>query len=127
MYRLVGITETLSFRYDHHNHLLSEAHNITSELLDTLEITATTAASFQGSIFEKYGESSWWPHIVCPAASLLMGSYGLPPSALRNFGLIVLGEVFAMFLSLYQQVNVEFLNFEATGLGVPGNTSTGDI
>lgn len=38
------------------------------------------------------GLSRWVPYIFCPAASLVMGSYGLPPSTARNILLISLGE-----------------------------------
>ncbi|RYP62971.1 hypothetical protein DL771_009498 [Monosporascus sp. 5C6A] len=89
--RLVDVTEGLSTRYDHHTELLHRAQNMTSEILSTLQDTAASA-SFIGDSFSKHDSAnSWWPYIWCPAASLVMGSYGLPPSALRNLGLLALG------------------------------------
>ncbi|RYP29346.1 hypothetical protein DL767_006762 [Monosporascus sp. MG133] len=90
--RLVDVTEGLSTKYDDHTELLYRARNMTSDILSTLEDTAASA-SFIGDSFSKHDSaSSWWPYIWCPAASLVMGSYGLPPSALRNLGLLALGQ-----------------------------------
>ncbi|RYP75784.1 hypothetical protein DL769_003740 [Monosporascus sp. CRB-8-3] len=90
--RLVDVTEGLSTKYDDHTELLHRAQNVTSEILDTLEDTAASV-SFIGDSFSKHDSaSSWWPYIWCPAATLVMGSYGLPPSALRNLGLLALGQ-----------------------------------
>lgn len=45
-----------------------------------------------------YSRSSWWPYLVCPAVTLVMGSYGLPPSVLRNMGLIALGQFIGLLI-----------------------------
>ncbi|RYP50877.1 hypothetical protein DL768_003712 [Monosporascus sp. mg162] len=94
--RLVDVTEGLSTKYDHHTELLHRAQNMTSDILSTLEDTAATA-SFIGDSFSKHDSaSSWWPYIWCPAVSLVMGSYGLPPSVLRNLGLLALAALAAL-------------------------------
>ena len=38
------------------------------------------------------GMISWWPYVVCPVFTVGLGSYGLPPSPMRNLGLMMLGE-----------------------------------
>ncbi|KAI0120623.1 hypothetical protein BJ170DRAFT_589033 [Xylariales sp. AK1849] len=92
MLRLVDITENLSRTYDGHAGLLHHAQNMTNEIFDTLQSAATSAATVGDAINKKSSATSWWPYIWCPAASLVMGSYGLPPSALRNLGLVALGK-----------------------------------
>ncbi|RYP59475.1 hypothetical protein DL770_010186 [Monosporascus sp. CRB-9-2] len=89
--RLVDVTEGLSTKYDDHTELLHRAQNMTSDILSTLEDTAASAFSIGDSFSKHDSAGSWWPYIWCPAASLVMGSYGLPPSALRNLGLLALG------------------------------------
>lgn len=70
-----------------------EASNILADKLVTvLDAAATSAESFQSSMVSRMGLSGWWPFLYCPTVSLLLGSYGLPPSFLRNIGLFGLGE-----------------------------------
>ena len=108
MSRLIGITETLSTHHDSHTHMLLQAQNITNDILDTLESTVSSATGIKGSLLQDSTISRWWPHIVYPAASLVMGSYGLPPSTFRNLGLVALGESFAQLLTVYNRWNWEF-------------------
>lgn len=91
MTHLIEITEVLSNNYDHHTHLLNLAQNMTIEMLDTLEDTAVSAAAISIEFSKQSSAISWWPYIWCPAASLVMGSYGLPPSAMRNLVLVAMG------------------------------------
>lgn len=58
-----------------------------------LDNAATSASVFNDSIFTSLKLSRLWPYIVCPAASLIMGSYGLEPSAVRNIWLVGLGQL----------------------------------
>ncbi|KAI0026167.1 hypothetical protein F4780DRAFT_718787 [Xylariomycetidae sp. FL0641] len=105
MQRLIGISENLAARYDEHTNLLHQAQNITNEILDSLDDTAASAATISNSFLNLSGSSSWWPYVWCPAASLVLGSYGLPPSALRNFGLVALGESMGFALSSFQSLS----------------------
>lgn len=91
MQRLISITENLAVKYDDHTSLLHQARNITNDILETLEDTAAEAANVGNSILKQSSGSSWWPYVWCPAASLVLGSYGLPPSAMRNLVLLTLG------------------------------------
>ncbi|KAJ9133087.1 Nuclear fusion protein KAR5 [Pleurostoma richardsiae] len=93
MTRLLTISERLSSKYKDHTYRLNEATNMTNSLLQKLEKAASSAASFG------MGKSKWWPHIVCPVTTLLLGSYGLPPSLLRNFLLLCLGELVGLAVS----------------------------
>ncbi len=119
MNRLINVTENLSAKYDDHTQLLDQANNKTYEVLDTLEATAAKAASVNESLQQESKSSGWWPYIVCPTASLVMGSYGLPPSAFRNLGLLALGEVIGFMVSSAKHIDTEFL-FSATGKIVNG-------
>ena len=83
--------EDLSSRYDDHSLLLYQAQNITSTILETLEATASSANIIGESLSSWGSGSSWWPYIWCPTVTLIVGSYGLPPSSLRNLGLLALG------------------------------------
>ncbi|KAI1387237.1 uncharacterized protein F4822DRAFT_429991 [Hypoxylon trugodes] len=104
MQRLVNVAENLTAKYDDHTNLLHQAQNITDELLDNLEDMAVSATYIGESILRRPSDSSWWPYIWCPAASLVLGSYGLPPSATRNIALLVRGEVLGYTISSIQSL-----------------------
>ncbi|KAI8623030.1 hypothetical protein F5Y19DRAFT_468834 [Xylariaceae sp. FL1651] len=93
MQRLLDISDTLVNKYDAHTDLLEQAHNITIEILDALGDTAASAAIVGEVLLGHRSLTAWWPYIWCPAASLIMGSYGLPPSVPRNIALVALGEL----------------------------------
>ncbi|KAI1769397.1 hypothetical protein GGR53DRAFT_461557 [Hypoxylon sp. FL1150] len=105
MQRLVYFVENLTTEFNDHTDVLHQARNITNEIRDTLEDTAASANYVGKSFFKQSSTSSWWPYIWGPAASLVLGSYGLPPSASRNIALLTFGEVagfaFSSFRSLY--------------------------
>ena len=90
--RLENIADSLSMKYGAHEGSLDAAQQRAEELSNTLATAATSATAFEGYFSRGSGWMGWWPYIYCPAASLLMGSYGLPPSTARNFILISLGE-----------------------------------
>jgi hypothetical protein len=109
--RLIVASETLSTKHEDHAYLLRQASNITTEILDTLEETASAVTHIGKSVFESSVSSSWWPYMICPAVSLVMGSYGLPPSIFRNLGLLALGEVVAYMISSYEEIKMAFDSF----------------
>jgi len=104
MDRLVTATETLSANFKDHSSMLKQANNITNDILDALEETAAVAASMNESFFMSVSTRSWWPFVVFPTASLVMGSYGLPPSIVRNLGLLAFGEAVGFVVSSYDQL-----------------------
>lgn len=63
-------------------------------MLETLDEASAIATTVRGSIGGNQDIFAWWPYIVCPVFSLVLGSYRLPPSGIRNLGLVVLGKYF---------------------------------
>ncbi|KAI0386445.1 hypothetical protein F5Y04DRAFT_290077 [Hypomontagnella monticulosa] len=104
MQRLTTMTEGLTTTYDDHTELLNQARNLTDEILGSLEETAASV-TYVGNSIKQSPTSSWWPYVWCPAASLILGSYGLPPSATRNLVLIALGEVAGLTVSSIQSIH----------------------
>lgn len=95
-------------KHEDHAYLLRQATNITTELLDTLEDTASAATRIRKSVFDSSVSGTWWPYMICPAISLVMGSYGLPPSILRNLGLIAVGEAFGFAIASFDDIKRTF-------------------
>lgn len=87
----------LSQRFGEHVQLLTAAQNVTDDIFLTLMEAASSAETVKTS-FLMHGEwVEWWPYVICPVASLVMGSYGLPPSIVRNLVLIVVGSLRGIF------------------------------
>ncbi len=103
MDRLVTAAEQLSTKFETHSTMLKQANNITNDILDALEETAIMA-SWMSESFLAATTKSWWPFVVFPTASLVLGSYGLPPSILRNIGLLAFGEVVGFIVSSSDQL-----------------------
>lgn len=101
--RLATATEQLATKFEDHSSMLKQANNITNDILDALEETAAVATWMNQSFFSNIAARSWWPFVLFPTASLIMGSYGLPPSIFRNIGLLVFGELIAFVVSTYEQ------------------------
>ena len=100
----------LSSQHNDHLQLLNTAKNTTDDILDTLEVAASSATSFNDSFFKNSVVRSWWPYLICPAATLFLGSYGLAPSVFRNLGLLALGEVVGFTISSLDYLSTKFLN-----------------
>lgn len=99
MDHLIMTAENLTNTYHHHSELLDQAQEKTEVILQTLNKASESASAVQSSIGTP-GWAGWWPFVVCPTLSLMMGSYGLPPSIFRNLGLIALGLTQCLCLSL---------------------------
>lgn len=93
------MTQTFSNNLNDHTIILAQASNETSGILDKLEATAAASTTIQQSYVARSAAAGWWPYFACPVISIIMGSYGLPPSILRNFGLFAFGEVVGLFYS----------------------------
>lgn len=105
--RLVETTENLSSKHEDHAHAIKEAKNMTSEILETLESVAGAAAMLEEADRSRWGSSGfgrYMPYIVSPAATLYFGSYGLAPSALRNLGLVALGEMVGFWVTNFDRI-----------------------
>ncbi|KAL2755907.1 hypothetical protein ACRALDRAFT_2106194 [Sodiomyces alcalophilus JCM 7366] len=111
-FRMKHLTNT----YHNHSGLLDRAQERTDGILQTLREASESASAVQSS-FVKSGQASWWPFVVCPTISLMMGSYGLPPSIYRNLGLIALGLTRCLRLRLIVADNLPFAG-EFAGLAV---------
>ncbi|KAI1741419.1 hypothetical protein F4680DRAFT_415384 [Xylaria scruposa] len=66
-----------------------EAQNITNEILGMLK---DTAAAVSVGFLGQNSMKCLWSFVGCPLLFLVTGSYGIPSSLLRNFGLLALGE-----------------------------------
>ncbi|KAK4111440.1 hypothetical protein N656DRAFT_769502 [Canariomyces notabilis] len=122
MNRLLTTTEALSTKLEDHSSMLKQANNITNDILNGLEDTAKAASSLSGSLFTTVTSQSWWPFVVFPAASLVMGSYGLPPSIFRNLGLLALGEAIGVVVSSYHKIS-SHLFLSAAGVSLNSTAS----
>ena len=117
--RLTSAADHLSSKYDDHSYALSEAKNITEDILDTLGDVIVSAAIIEEanhSYFRGFGVSGWAPYIISPVATLLLGSYGLAPSAFRNLALIALGELMGFSFAHWSSVTISWAPFATDGV-----------
>lgn len=128
--RLAAKTDGLSSKYDDHIYAMSEAKNMTTEILDTLQGVATNAAMIEEashSLLRGFGISvgCWVPYIISPLATLLLGSYGLAPSAMRNLGLVALGEVIGFSFNILNGIMTPWM--ASTANEMVGNNNITDL
>lgn len=91
--RLQQVSDEISLSQDGHRDKLDSAHYSAMNILGTLQNVESSTARLQKTILS--GSSwRWWPHIICPATSLLLGSYRLTPSIGRNLILLGLGMLY---------------------------------
>ncbi|KAI1816531.1 hypothetical protein GGS20DRAFT_213610 [Poronia punctata] len=114
MQRLIDISVDLTSQYDTHTAFLQQAHNITDEILGKLGDTTSSVKSLNEEFRIQSSLTSWWPYIWCPAASLVLGSYGLAPSLLRNMGLILLGETAGFIISSFSSISFDSIGMTTT-------------
>lgn len=60
------------------------------------------------------GLFKWVSYIVSPVVTLMLGSYGLAPSAMRNLGLVLLGEFVGFFVCHADRILLPWSFFAAT-------------
>ncbi|CAM1506448.1 Fc.00g060890.m01.CDS01 [Cosmosporella sp. VM-42] len=121
--RLGELADALSVKYDTHDGRLERAQEKAEKILGILDNATTSALIFRSSMFSGFGLSGWWPYILCPAASLVMGSYGLEPSAMRNIWLVGLGEIVGFIISIANHYANIFFSSEAQQDQTPFNTT----
>lgn len=105
--RLAATTNNLSSHYEEHANTIIEVKNMTNEVLETLEAVAGASVRIEEADKLRWGSSglgSWIPYIISPATTLFLGSYGLAPSALRNLGLVALGEVIGLWVTHFDSI-----------------------
>ena len=91
MGKLSNLADRITEKQRSHELLMESTPNRTFEILGSLE-TATSSVSALQMPLVQLGWTSWVPYIVCPTASLVLGSYGLPPSMTRNLLLLSIGK-----------------------------------
>ncbi|CAI6081663.1 unnamed protein product [Clonostachys chloroleuca] len=119
MHRLDSLVTAISSRYEDQGEQLREAERRAKEILVTLYTAANSADSIQNSITRRLGIQSWGPYLYCPAATLMLGSYRLPPSMARNMALIALGEIAGYIVSnIGKQFDI-FVKSATTAVATP--------
>ncbi|KAL7816217.1 hypothetical protein V8C26DRAFT_97895 [Trichoderma gracile] len=108
MQQLEGLADSLLVKHKAHKERLSNAQQTASDLMDILDSASTSAVTLRSSIYNSFGWGSWWPHVFCPLTSLVVGSYGLPPSAMRNVVLIGIGEMAGLGVSIAKHYGNDF-------------------
>lgn len=106
-------TDGLSSKYDEHFSGINEAKNATKEILETLAGVAASTAMLEDakrSHWSGFSFGGWVPYIIGPVATLLLGSYGLAPSAMRNLGLVALGELVGFSVSNLHDISMSWFS-----------------
>lgn len=91
MENLAALAHGLTLGQQHHQEHLRDVHEMAERILETLTSVSLSLGSLRGFLLGARRYSRWWPCVVCPATTLVVGSYGLPPSTMRNLLLFVLG------------------------------------
>ncbi|KAL6866642.1 hypothetical protein J3F83DRAFT_116580 [Trichoderma novae-zelandiae] len=126
MIKLEGLADSLLVQHKGHQEQLSNAQQTASDLIDILDSASTSAVTLRSSISSSFGWGSWWPYVFCPLTSLVVGSYGLPPSATRNLVLISLGEMAGFGVSIAKHYGNDIYTAftSATKLPIRTNSTT---
>ncbi|EGX92639.1 nuclear membrane fusion protein Kar5, putative [Cordyceps militaris CM01] len=80
---------------------LDSAHTSLMGIMGVLKGVEFSTSRIQSSLLSRKSWT-WWPHIICPVASLFLGSYRLAPSIARNLLLLGLGEIAGLTISAAQ-------------------------
>ncbi|KAG8423564.1 hypothetical protein J3458_000451 [Metarhizium acridum] len=103
MEELSLLADLVADKHHAHQEMLQSAKNETAHLLASLEAASFSMGNLRAS-FSDLGSVGWWPYIICPAASLVLGSYRLQPSITRNILLLGVGEI-AGFLMTFANMH----------------------
>ncbi|PFH62402.1 hypothetical protein XA68_13841 [Ophiocordyceps unilateralis] len=110
MQRLSKAASILSVAQERHSAMLERAQQSALQLSDTLLSASASAENFRNSLLGGFGLVKWWPCFVFPAMLLIVGSYGLPPSAARNIVLVCLGGAFGFLMLLVKQTSTGLMD-----------------
>ncbi|KAG6038957.1 hypothetical protein E4U41_003463 [Claviceps citrina] len=91
MENLQGIADVVLEKQMMQDKILESTHNQTSNILSALKVATISVGTLQRPLV-KLGTAMWWPYVICPVASLTLGSYGLQPSLTRNLLLLGFGK-----------------------------------
>ncbi|OAQ99455.1 hypothetical protein LLEC1_03971, partial [Akanthomyces lecanii] len=105
--RLQKFSHDMFLSHDSHQDKLDSAQRSVMGILGALKGVESSTSRIHSTFLSGTGWS-WWPHIICPAASLFLGSYRLAPSIARNFLLLGLaGEIAGLTISAAQAIRVD--------------------
>lgn len=120
MVRLVNLTEDLALKYEKHTYSIQSVHNLTQNLVGTLTDANTLASNAKNALFS--WTSNWLPFAFYPVVFVLAGSYGLPPSIVRNLWLAALSEGVALTVSSWDTWVNYCLSFAGAGNSIANGT-----
>ncbi|KAJ4158691.1 uncharacterized protein LMH87_009207 [Akanthomyces muscarius] len=104
--RLQKFSHDMFLSHGSHQDKLDSAQRSVMGILGALQGVESSTNRIHSNFLSGTGWS-WWPHILCPAASLFLGSYRLAPSIARNLLLLGLGEVAGLTISAAQVIRVD--------------------
>ncbi|KID93051.1 Nitrilase/cyanide hydratase and apolipoprotein N-acyltransferase [Metarhizium guizhouense ARSEF 977] len=110
MEELSLLADLVADKHHSHQEMLQSAQNETAHLLASLEAASVSMGNLRAS-FSDLGSVGWWPYIICPAASLVLGSYRLQPSATRNILLLGVGEIAGFLMTFANMHGGEFSEY----------------
>ncbi|UNI18211.1 hypothetical protein JDV02_004493 [Purpureocillium takamizusanense] len=123
MENLAKLADTLAIKHYGHQKALSDAQESVEQVLDTLESVSTSAGGLRSSM-SGLSMTKWWPYLLCPVTTLIVGSYGLPPSAMRNMLLLGLGEAAGFIITTANQYTSSKTSTGSVSAGLPLNRSS---
>ncbi|KAM3440887.1 hypothetical protein NHJ13734_003097 [Beauveria thailandica] len=104
--RLHKFSHEMYLSHSNHQDKLDSAHHSVMNILGALQGVESSTNRIHSTLLR--GPSwSWWPHILCPVASLFLGSYRLAPSITRNLLLLGLGEIAGLTISATQAIKTD--------------------
>ncbi|KAH7029502.1 uncharacterized protein B0I36DRAFT_244012 [Microdochium trichocladiopsis] len=92
IYNSSAMVESQSLRIKDNNQQLSKVRKATSKINDDLKEAMSSASDIGSSLSTRFFSSPLWSVGWFSIASLILGSYGLPPSMIRNGGLVAFGK-----------------------------------
>ncbi|KAM4063080.1 tht1-like nuclear fusion protein [Hirsutella rhossiliensis] len=109
MQRLSELANALTVKQEGHQERLEQAQQQALQVLKTLDSVSATAVTFKSTLLGGLGLTKWWPYVFCPVMSLIVGSYGLPPSTIRNIVLVGMGEAVGFLIFVANQYGLDML------------------
>jgi hypothetical protein len=92
MNRLQDTAETLRANQQGQIDDFYVAQESVQAVLANIQAMEASTDRIKGRLLSNFSWNGWWPYVLCPITSLLIGSYRLAPSATRNLLLLGLGE-----------------------------------